>query len=64
MKSFVKIKSTLVGAALLVGVMVAVALLPPLVTAVLALLVGLLASYPFSPLEWAMLIPEREFYRP
>ena len=39
-------------------------LLPPVVTAVFALVVGLLASLPFSPLEWAKLIAEREFYRP
>jgi multicomponent Na+:H+ antiporter subunit D len=38
-------------------------LLPPLLTAVMALGVGLLASMPFSPLEWAKLIAEREFYR-
>jgi multicomponent Na+:H+ antiporter subunit D len=35
---------------------------PPVVTALLALAVGLLASVPFSPLEWAILIAEREFY--
>lgn len=39
-------------------------LLPPLVTAAMALGVGLLASVPFSPLEWSKLIAEREFYRP
>jgi len=38
-------------------------LVPPLVTALLALLAGLLADAPFSPLEWARLIAERE-YRP
>ena len=37
-------------------------LLPPLATAVLALAAGLLATLPFSPLEWAKLIAEREFY--
>ena len=36
-------------------------LLPPLVTALLVLGVGLLASVPFSPLEWAYLIAEREY---
>jgi multicomponent Na+:H+ antiporter subunit D len=36
-------------------------LLPPLVTAVMALAAGLLASMPFSPLGWAKLIAEREF---
>jgi len=36
-------------------------LLPPLVTAALSLLMGLLASLPFSPLEWALLIAQREF---
>jgi len=39
-------------------------LLPPLVTAAMALAAGLLASLPFSPLGWAKLIAEREFYRP
>ena len=39
-------------------------LLPPLVTAAMALGVGLLASLPFSPLEWAKLIAAREFYGP
>ncbi len=37
---------------------------PPLITAAAALLAGLLASLPFSPLEWAGLIAEREFLRP
>jgi multicomponent Na+:H+ antiporter subunit D len=36
---------------------------PPLVTAALALAVGLFAAAPYSPLEWAQLIAERE-YRP
>jgi len=39
-------------------------LLPPLVTAAIAVGVGLLASVPFSPLEWAKLISQREFYQP
>ncbi len=39
-------------------------LLPPLLTAVLALVAGLLAAAPFSPLEWAQLIARREFYQP
>jgi len=39
-------------------------LLPPMATAVMALAAGLLASIPFSPLEWAKLIAAREFYRP
>jgi len=39
-------------------------LLPPLVTAALSLLMGLLASMPFSPLEWSLLIAEREFQYP
>lgn len=39
-------------------------LLPTVATAMLALGVGLLASAPASPLEWARLIAEREFYRP
>jgi NADH:ubiquinone oxidoreductase subunit 5 (subunit L)/multisubunit Na+/H+ antiporter MnhA subunit len=38
-------------------------LFPPLITALLALLSGLLADAPFSPLEWARLIAARE-YRP
>ena len=37
-------------------------LLPPLITAGSALLVGILAATPFSPLAWALLIVEREFY--
>jgi len=37
-------------------------LLPPLLTAALALGAGLLALMPFSPLEWAKLISVREFY--
>jgi multicomponent Na+:H+ antiporter subunit D len=37
-------------------------LLPPLVTAALALAVGVLAATPFTPLEWARLIAEEEFY--
>jgi multicomponent Na+:H+ antiporter subunit D len=39
-------------------------LLPPMVTALLALGAGLLASTPFSPLEWARLVAQREFYGP
>ncbi len=34
---------------------------PPLVTALLALVVGLLAASPFSPLGWATLIAERTY---
>ncbi|WP_462328800.1 proton-conducting transporter transmembrane domain-containing protein [Thiohalocapsa halophila] len=34
---------------------------PPVITAVFCLLAGLLASAPFSPLEWARLIAEREY---
>ena len=39
-------------------------LLPPVITAAFALGVGLLASLPFSPLDWAKLIAAREFYQP
>jgi len=39
-------------------------LLPPVITALMALAAGLLASLPFSPLEWAKLISIREFYQP
>jgi multicomponent Na+:H+ antiporter subunit D len=39
-------------------------LLPPLITAALSLLIGLFASLPFTPLEWAQLIADREFYQP
>ncbi|HEY9147696.1 MAG TPA: proton-conducting transporter membrane subunit [Gammaproteobacteria bacterium] len=39
-------------------------LLPPLVTALGALAAGVLAAMPFSPLEWASLIANREFYQP
>ena len=38
-----------------------VLLLPTLFTAAAALAVGLLASAPFSPLEWARLVVERQF---
>ena len=38
-------------------------LVPPLVTALLLLGVGLLANAPLSPLEWARLIAEREYGR-
>ena len=34
---------------------------PPVVTAAVCLLAGLLAASPFSPLEWARLIAEREY---
>jgi len=36
---------------------------PPVVTALLAVVAGLLAAAPFSPLEWATLIAEREYGR-
>lgn len=36
---------------------------PPVVTAALALAAGLFAAAPFSPLEWASLIAEREYGR-
>jgi len=39
-------------------------LLPPIVTAAMALAAGLLVTSPFSPLEWAKLISVREFYQP
>ncbi|MGB5397050.1 MAG: proton-conducting transporter membrane subunit [Gammaproteobacteria bacterium] len=39
-------------------------LLPPLLTAAMALGAGMLASMPFSPLEWVKLIASREFYSP
>jgi multicomponent Na+:H+ antiporter subunit D len=34
---------------------------PPIITASLALLVGLFAAAPYSPLEWASLIASREY---
>jgi multicomponent Na+:H+ antiporter subunit D len=37
-------------------------LLPPVITAAFALVIGLLASSPFTPLDWAKLIAAREFY--
>jgi multicomponent Na+:H+ antiporter subunit D len=37
-------------------------LLPPVLTAAMAIGVGLLASMPFSPLDWSKLIAAREFY--
>lgn len=39
-------------------------LLPPLVTAAMALGMGVLASMPYSPLGWAKIISAREFYQP
>lgn len=39
-------------------------LLPPLLTAAMALAAGLLVMLPFSPLEWAKLIAAQEFYQP
>lgn len=36
---------------------------PPMITAALALAAGLFASAPFTPLEWAALIAEREYGR-
>jgi multicomponent Na+:H+ antiporter subunit D len=36
-------------------------LFPPLITASLSLVAGLLADAPFSPLEWARLIAAREY---
>lgn len=36
-------------------------LLPPTITALLALIVGLFASFSFSPLSWAQLITAREY---
>lgn len=39
-------------------------LLPPVVTALLALLAGFMASAWFSPLEWVQFIAQREFYHP
>ena len=36
---------------------------PPLITAVLALAAGLFAAAPYSPLEWAQLIADREYSR-
>lgn len=36
---------------------------PPVVTALLSLVAGLLAAAPFSPLEWATLIANREYGR-
>jgi len=39
-------------------------LLPPVITALLALFAGLLASAWLSPLEWVQLIAQREFYHP
>ena len=36
-------------------------LVPALVTAALSIVAGLLAAAPFSPLDWAKLIAEREY---
>jgi multicomponent Na+:H+ antiporter subunit D len=39
-------------------------LVPPVLTALLALAAGLLAELPFSALEWSRLVARREFYGP
>lgn len=39
-------------------------LLPPVITALMALAAGLFALVPFSPLEWVRFIAAREFHRP
>jgi multicomponent Na+:H+ antiporter subunit D len=39
-------------------------LLPPVLTGVVVLAGGLLASLDYSPLEWARLVARQEFYRP
>lgn len=39
-------------------------LLPPVITAAMALAMGLFGSMPFSPLGWAKIIAAREFYQP
>jgi multicomponent Na+:H+ antiporter subunit D len=39
-------------------------LVPPVLTALLALVAGLLAEVPFSALEWSRLVAQREFYGP
>ncbi len=41
--------------------MPAALLWPPLITAALALLIGIFAAAPYSPLEWASLIASREY---
>ena len=41
--------------------MPAALLWPPLITASLALLIGVFAAAPYSPLEWATLIASREY---
>lgn len=43
--------------------MPAALLWPPVITAVLSLLIGLFAAAPYSPLEWASLIASREYLR-
>lgn len=39
-------------------------LAPPLVTAIFTIAVGVLASLPYAPQEWAQLVARREFYVP
>lgn len=39
-------------------------LLPPIITALMALAAGVFATGSFSPLEWAQLIARREFHQP
>ncbi len=39
-------------------------LLPPIITAFMALVAGLMAQAPFTPLEWVQFIAQQEFYQP
>jgi len=39
-------------------------LLPPIITAFMALAAGVMASAPYTPLEWAQFIVQQEFYQP
>ncbi len=41
--------------------MLAAQLPPPIVTALLTIAVGLLASVPFSPLQWARFVSSQEY---
>ena len=39
-------------------------LIPPIITALMALVAGVMASASFTPLEWAQFIVQQEFYQP
>lgn len=52
---------TLSGRIFPILAVLASSLLPPLITAIMALAAGMFAETPGSPLDWAKLIAEREY---